>query len=245
MSAQVFEAGPEIKTEGIYTTEPFHVEKYVVPGAVAVAFLFIFPWYLLGGKGFGGIDLGAAIIAVLVVGHVIESLKVYQWGRKVRENFKMFNARVEGLLSADDIQPGVIDQAKAVLFSKLDANEISGFAWNLVRWQKMTVFAVLLYLSAIEWLLFAVLAILDWKELNPFTTTFQLAVLRDGTQLRWSILGEVFLAAVLGVTAWCIYKYGLGRQVRNNNFFFQLFLKYRTKVGKQLKIENSGGESQT
>ena len=153
MDANASQSSP--KGNGIYNTEPYHLEKYVVPGAVAVGFLFIFPWYILGGKGFGGIDLGAAIIAVLVVGHVIESLKVYQWGPKVRVNFKTFNAKVEGLLLADGIEQNAVDRAKALLFAKLDTSEISGFAWNLVRWQKMTVVAVLLCLSAIEWLLFA------------------------------------------------------------------------------------------
>ena len=35
----------------IFDTEPYHLEKYVVPGAVAVALLFLLPWYLLGGNG--------------------------------------------------------------------------------------------------------------------------------------------------------------------------------------------------
>jgi len=96
------------KSNGIYNTESYHLEKYVVPGAVAVGFLFIFPWYLLGGKGFGGIDLGAAVTAVLVVGHVVESLKVYQWGAKVRVNFKTFNAKVEGLLLADGVKQNAV-----------------------------------------------------------------------------------------------------------------------------------------
>lgn len=168
------------KSNGIYNTEPYHLEKYVVPGAVAVGFLFIFPRYLLGGKGFDGVDLGAAITAVLVVGHVVESLKVYQWGAKVRVNFETFNAKVKGSLLEDGIEQKAVDQAKALLFAKLNPSEISCFAWNLVRWQKMTVSAVLLWVSAFEWLLFAVLAILERKELNPFAATFQLAVLKDG-----------------------------------------------------------------
>jgi len=222
------------KGDGIYNTEPYHLEKYVVPGAVAVAFLFIFPWYLIGGKGIGAIDLGAAIIAVLVVGHVIEALKVYQWDPKVKVNFKTFNAKVEGLLSVYNIKTEQIDQAKAVLFSKLDPSEISGFAWNLVRWQKMTVFAALLFLSAIEWVLFAVLAILECKKVNPFATTFQLAFLKDGTSVRWSVVGEFVLAVVVVLIGCFVYKYGLDRQVRNNNFFFQLFVKYHEQIAKQL-----------
>lgn len=232
------------KDNGIYNTEPYHLEKYVVPGTVAVGFLFIFPWYLLGGKGLGGIDLGAAIIAVLVVGHVIESLKVYQWGPTVRVNFKTFNAKVEGLLLADGIEHNAVDRAKALLFTKLNPSEISGFAWNLVRWQKMTVFAVLLWLIAFEWLLFAVLAILEGKKLNPFAATFQLAVLKDGAPVWWSVMTHVVLAVIVVLTGWYIYKYGRDRQIRNNNFFFELFQKYREQIVSQLKVSTYGGESQ-
>jgi len=67
------------RSDGIYNTEPYHLEKYVVPGALAVTLLFIFPWYFLGGSALGGVDIGTAIIATLAIGHLIESLKIYQW----------------------------------------------------------------------------------------------------------------------------------------------------------------------
>lgn len=230
--------------DGIYNTEPYHIEKYVVPGAVAVTLLFIFPWYLLGGSALDGVDLGTTIIATLAIGHLIESLKVYQWGRKVRENFRIFNAQVEGLLAADGIEAKVLDQAKAILFSQLNTSEGSGFAWNLVRWQKMTVFAILLFLSAIEWFLFGILAILEWKELNPFTPTFHIVVLKEWAP-PWSlVVSELILVSAMVVTAWYVYKYGLDRQIRNNGFLFQLFLKYRGQIVKQLKKKVSGGENQ-
>ena len=109
MGANGLEIPPKTKSDGIYNTEPYHLEKYVVPGAVAVALLLILPRYLLSGGALTGVDLGSAIIAVLVIGHVIESMKLYQWGRKVRENFKAFNAKVEGLLSADGIRAEALD----------------------------------------------------------------------------------------------------------------------------------------
>lgn len=233
------------KGEGIYNTEPYHLEKYVVPGAVAVTFLFIFPWYILGGSALGGADLGTTIIATLAVGHLIESLKVYQWGRKVRENFRIFNAQVQGLLAADGIEEKELDQAKAVLFSQLNTSEGSGFAWNLVRWQKMTVFAVLLFLSSIQWFLFGILAILECKELNPFTPTFQIVALKEVAPPWSSVVSEVILATAMFLTAWYVYKYGLDRQIRNNGFFFQLFLKYREQIVNQLKIQDSDAENQT
>jgi hypothetical protein len=222
-------------TDGIYYTEPYHLEKYVVPGAVAVGCLFIFPWYLLGGKGFGGVDLGAAVIAVLVVGHVIESLKVYQWGAKVRVNFKEFNANVKGVLLAGGITEDMVEQAKTMLFTKLNTNEISGFAWNLVRWQKMTVFAILLGVSGIEWLLFAVLAILEWKKLNPFVGTFRLTILKNDFSIWWSVTTEVVLSIIIILMGLCVYKYGRDRQIKNNNFFLGLFLKYREQIIHELK----------
>jgi hypothetical protein len=229
------------KGNGIYNTEPYHLEKYVIPGAVAVGFLFIFPWYLLGGEGFGGIDLGAAIIAVLVVGHVIESLKVYQWGSQVRVNFNMFNAKIEGLLLANELERDAVNRAKALLFVKLNPSEISGFAWNLVRWQKMTVFAVLLWISTFEWLLFAAMAILEEYQVNPFAATFKLAILKNEITVWSSVVSEVTLAIVIFLTSLGIYKYGLDRQIRNNNFFFELFQKYRDSIVTQLKSSTSSG----
>jgi hypothetical protein len=225
------------KGNGIFNTEAEHLEKYVVPGAVAVGFLFILPRYLLIGRGFSGVDLGAAIIAVLVIGHVIESLKVYQWGSKVRVNFKTFNTKVGGFLSAYRIeQQNAIDKARALLFAKLNPSEMSGFTWNLVRWQKMTVCAVLLWLSAIEWFLFAALAILEWKKLNPFDATFKISVLKDGVSVWWSVVIEIILAFVIILAGRYIYEYGCDRQERNNNILFELYQKYRKDIIAQLKV---------
>lgn len=108
----------------------------------------------------------------------------------------------------------------------------------------MTVFAILLFLSAIEWFLFGILAILEWKELNPFTPTFHIVVLKEWAP-PWSlVVSELILVSAMVVTAWYVYKYGLDRQIRNNGFLFQLFLKYRGQIVKQLKKKVSGGENQ-
>ena len=106
MNASVAET--EYRGSGLWNTEPYHIEKYVVPGAVAVTLLYIFPWYMLGGSALGGVDLGTALIATLVVGHLIESLKVYQWGPMVKKNFSRFNGNIEGLLLAGGIEKGFL-----------------------------------------------------------------------------------------------------------------------------------------
>ena len=235
MGVNELDTTPKVKSNGIYNTEPYHLEKYVVPGAVAVALLLILPSYLLVGRALGSVDLGSAIIAVLVIGHVIESMKLYQWGRKVRDNFKTFNAKVQGLLSADDIKEDKLERAKAILFSLLKPSEISEFAWNLVRWQKMSIFAVLLCLSAVQWLLFSLLAIAEWCGYNPFRASFKLSVLKSTAPLWWSLIGELVLVVIMIVAAFFVYKYARDRQNRTNGFYFQLFQNYREVIVGQLK----------
>jgi len=223
--------------DGLFNTEPYHIEKYIAPGAVAVTLLFIFPWYVLSNNPLGGADLGATIFAVLVVGHMLESLKVYQWGRKVREKFRNFNSEVKGLLSGSlkDVKEEEIEQAKAILFTQLNSSESSEFAWNLVRWQKMTVFAALLFASCIQWFLFGILSVFELRSLNPFAAAFKVAILRKDVPQWWSCVGEIILSITMFLAACFVYKYGRARQVRNNNFYFQLFLKYKERVIQQLK----------
>ena len=235
MNASVSEM--EYRGSGLWNTEPYHIEKYIMPGAVAVTLLFIFPWYLLGGGTLGGVDLGTALLATLVAGHLIESLKVYQWGPMVRKNFGRFNKSTEDLLSAVQIERGARERARTLLFSQLNPSESSEFAWNLVRWQKMTVVAVILCLNTIEWLLFAVLAVLQWKHLNPFAATFQLVLFRKEVPLYWSVVSEVIAAGLMLLAAYFIYRYGLDRQNRNNNFFLELFQKHRRDIVDTLKKE--------
>ena len=86
------------------------------------------------------------------------------------------------------------------------------------------------------------LAILEREKLNPFAATFQLAVLKDGAPVWWLVVSEVILAAAVVLTGRYIYKYGRDRQIRNNNFFFELFQKYRGVIVAQLKVSVSGGE---
>ena len=248
MNAKALEA--QLRDEGTYNTEPYHLEKYVVPGAVAVSIIFFGPWYLLGGSALGGVDLGAALIGALVAGHVIESLKVYQWGRKVRENFRLFNAEVKGVLKADGIDETFLEKAKSMLFSRLSASERSEFSWNLVRWQKMTVFATLLCVGAIEWIVFGILLLLESKKWNPFAGGFEFVILKQTSSPLRSLVAEGILAAMMILGAWYIYKYAIGRQTRNNNFLLQLFLKHRGEIVDQLKQENAArkgenGKSQT
>jgi len=87
------------------------------------------------------------------------------------------------------------------------------------------------------------LAILEREKLNPFAATFQLAVLKDGAPVWWLVVSEVILAAAVVLTGRYIYKYGRDRQIRNNNFFFELFQKYRGVIVAQLKVSVSGEES--
>src|SRR6476620_8692896 len=90
-------SSPSSEKSGIFDTEPYHLEKYVVPGAVAVAMLFLFPWYLLGGSAaLAGSDLATIVIGSLVLGHIIEAIGLYQWSTAVKQNFKKVNAQTRG-----------------------------------------------------------------------------------------------------------------------------------------------------
>jgi len=101
----------------------------------------------------------------------------------------------------------------------------------------MTVVAVILCLNTIEWLLFAVLAVLQWKHLNPFAATFQLVLFRKEVPLYWSVVGEGIAAVIVFLTACLIYRYGLDRQNRNNDFFLGLFQKHQRDIVDALKKE--------
>ena len=108
----------------------------------------------------------------------------------------------------------------------------------------MSVFAVLLCLSAIQWLLFAVLAILEWQEHNPFAVSFELTLLIYGAPVWWSLLGEVVLVVIMLGTAFFVYKYARGRQIRTNGLYYQLFLNYRADIVGQLKRADSNRSTQ-
>lgn len=223
----------------LYDTEPYHLEKYVIPGAVAVTVFFLIPWYLLGGEALGTLDLGTTIIGALVAGHIIESLKVYQWGRAVRADFRNFNSRVEGLLAGagalgeDKVKS--VEDAKTALFTLISAGERSEFAWNLVRWQKMTAIAAILSSGGFQWLLFGALAALELVGLNPFKPRFVLAVLKTEAPVWQSVCGELLLSAILFVSGYYIYKFGRARQTRTNDSYFQLILRYKDTISRRLE----------
>jgi hypothetical protein len=217
----------------MFDAQPFHMEKYVVPGAVAVGLLFLFPWYLLGRTAHGdsvagSFDLATVVIAALVLGHVVESLKVYEWGKKVRKNRDSLNDKTLGLFAAD----GKVnfETAMRTVLNLVSAGRRSEFTWNLVRWQKMVVVGKLLYVASFEWLLFSLLCLLEQRGWNPFTTTWTLKAFKDGLQPIASFVCEFLLAAVLWVTAYCIYRFGLKRQQKTNDFLFDLIVEHRVKI---------------
>ncbi len=97
-----------------YVNDVLNFEKYVVPGACAVGILVLFPWYMLGGGRLATWDLATVAILTLVAGHVIESLKVYQWAPIVSRNFKDFRKRVDGTFS--DLKKGQALEKKELVY---------------------------------------------------------------------------------------------------------------------------------
>lgn len=216
-----------------YATDIFHLEKYIVPGTFAVAQLFLLPWYLLGGRPLGTWDLGTVVLLALVAGHLIESLKVYQWGPKVRQNYTQFKGRIEGILGTWEWKsdmPEVAENALTVLFVVMPPTARSEFSWNLVRWQKMTVMSVTLVAGGVEWFLFAILKWLSSCGLNPFNSTFTIAAFKKDIPWHWSALTELILGGLFLVIADRVYKYGLNRQVRNNESYFHLIRRHKEHI---------------
>src|SRR5438270_7764194 len=188
----------------IFDTEPYHLEKYVVPGAVAVALLFLLPWYLLGGNGpsLAGSDLATIVIVSLVLGHTMEAFALYQRGPAVKKNFERVNEDIRTVLKS------VVDEKKmpAAPFEtlmrplfRICPREHSEFAWNLVRWQKMIVIAILLWLAAAQWLLFAFLGYMESKGCNPFNTTWRIVILKPESDPWASVLAVAVVVATLFV----------------------------------------------
>lgn len=230
-----------------FLTEAYHLEKYVVPGAFAVAVIFLLPWYLLGGGPLETWDFGTAVIAALVAGHMIEGLKVYEWRPAVSSNFENFKARVDGLLSGWGIQKPVSekrDKTLTILFTVLPPTQHSEFSWNLVRWQKMTVMAAILLLGAVEWFIFAVLNYIEPRGYNPFKADFALVLFKPGFSEWWSRGSEVLIGIALAVFGLLVYRSAIGRQKRNNESYFQLILRHRRDILKALS-ESDAGVSQT
>jgi hypothetical protein len=231
--------GSEPGHRNLYDTEPYHIEKYVIPGAVALTVFFLVPWYLLGGAALDALDIGTAIIAALVAGHIMESLKVYQWPRSVRDDFTNFNSRVEGFLAGAAAlgtnKRKSVEDAKSALFTMISSGERSEFAWNLVRWQKMTSIAVVLFFGGWQWLLFSGLAGLELWTWNPFRATFQLAILKEDAHAWQSIVSEFLLAIILLIACYYVHKFGRSRQTRTNDFYFQLILAHKDEIVQRLQ----------
>jgi hypothetical protein len=243
------EVGNPKSRQRIYEAEPYHIEKYVAPGAVAITVLFLIPWYLLGGSELGGVELGTAVISALVLGHFMESLKVYQWGGSVRKNYRSFLKKVDALIG----HWGIIDddgrEKRSVvlgsLFAVIDEGPGSEFAWNLVRWQKMTVIAVVLRAAGILWLLFAALLVADSKGVNPFVSHFTIVVLANQRDVIPTLVADLTIAAGHFVSANYIYQFALDRQVRTNESYFQLVKRYRDPIQRIMAEDDVIKEKET
>ena len=219
-------------------TDAYHVEKYIVPGAFAIAQLILLPWYLLGGTPLGIWDLGTVLVLALVAGHLIESLKVYQWHPKVKTNYATFTARIEGMLGAWGLTEGIPksgEKALTVLFTVLPPPERSEWSWNLVRWQKMTVIAVILSAGGLEWLLFAALYAVTPYGHNPFNSSFALAIFRCDISRSWTLLTEILFGVVCFIMAYSVNKFAVNRQERNNESYFQLIRRHKDYILEALR----------
>lgn len=246
------ESKEDPERERVSFTDAYHIEKYVVPGAFMVALIFLFPRSLLGGGPLGTWDLGTVLIAALVVGHLIESLKVYQWGPTVRANFESFKGKIEGLLGGwglpNDQLKKQTDKVLTIVFTVLPPSQRSEFSWNLVRWQKMSVMAVILLLGGIEWFVIAFLAYLQSRGFKPFRLDFALTFFEPDFAGRWSLYGEILIGVVLIVSARFVYLFGIDRQKRNNEAYFQLIRFHKKDILAELteaeKIPPSGKGSE-
>ncbi len=232
-------ADDPLNRRDIYDAQPYHLEKYIVPGAMAVVIFFLLPSYLIGKGGLGGVDLGAAIVGSLVVGHLIESLKVYQWNSDVKANFRVFNGQVDTLLEewgiTDDEKHSQRELAKSALFTVVGEGAGSEFAWNLVRWQKMTVIAETLKYSAFLWFAFAVIALVGSLWYNPFTSTLRVSFLREDIPGWVSAAIEGLIGIVLLISGRKVRQYGMERQLRTNKSYLLLIRRYKTDIVNVLR----------
>ena len=215
-------------------TGTYHLDKYIIPGAAAISLLFLIPYYAFGKTGLGLNDFGAVAVIALVVGHFMESLKMYEWGPKVKANYKEMNNQLDGILKvwgiADNEERTKRRRARSTLFSVMNGSELSEFAWNLVRWEKMTALAVLCILSGMEWIAFAALSYCEIAQVNPFVMDFSLRIFKPIIPSYWSVIVEALLGCIILMTGRAVYKNGLGRQRRTNESLVRLFIKYQHEL---------------
>jgi hypothetical protein len=232
----------EIHPRDAYQTDAYHLEKYVAPGFYAIAALLLLPIYLFGGTRIGGWDLATLIVFGLVVGHLVESLRLYRWGRAVDKNFSEFNGRVDGLLVASGIgnQIRLWEKAQIIVFTLISPYEKSEFTWNLVRWQKMIVLGQLSLLASAEWLVCATLAIGEHHGWNPLANDFRLAIFKPTLSFWWSVGAETVFAVIMFVIAVAMRRSGLDRQRRNNESLFQIIFRHRDAIVKALNEDTKG-----
>lgn len=220
-------------------TGTYHLDKYIVPGAAAISLLFLIPYYAFGKSGLGLNDFGAVAIIALVVGHFLESLKVYEWGSKVRANDKEMNNRLDGILMVWGIKDDEVQikrkRAKAILFALMNGSDQSEFAWNLVRWEKMITLAVLCILAGLEWMVFAALSYCEIYYVNPFAIDFSLHMFKSSVPAHWSPVVEALIGCTILLMGNYVYKNGLGRQRRTNESFLHFFIKYDSELIKALE----------
>jgi hypothetical protein len=169
----------------------------------------------------------------------MESLKVYEWGPKVKANDKEMNHRLDGILMVWGIKDDEVrtkqKRAKTILFVLMNASELSEFAWNLVRWQKMTTLAVICVLAGMEWIAFAVLSYYESSYVNPFNIDFSLHIFKSSVPVYWSAIIEALIGCVIFLTGRYVYKNGLGRQRKTNESLLHFFIKYDSELIKALE----------
>lgn len=217
-------------------TETYHVEKYIVPGVYAISFLFLLPYYTLFSKDIviDTKDLASLVFIGLAVGHLIDALKMYSWGTKVKHNAQLFDKGVAAVLKSWGIRNNDIkeDRVKAqrILFTLLDSGKRTELAWNLVRWQKLIILGILSAIAGLEWIVFAFLAYTEYSKANPFITSFELHLFKAGYPWYCSAVTEFVFGIIMFFIAYRIYKYGLTKQERTNDSYLELLINKKDGI---------------
>ena len=218
-------------------TNIYHVEKYLIPGASFVFFLFVFPILLTfppeSIKVSGEIlSLGTILITSFIAGHYLESLKLYEWfgSRYLQE----FDLKIEVLFGWDDEidekRKELCGNARSYIFLLIPEPERSDLAWQLVRWQKVIVLAWVFFLCSVEWLL---ILLHTTKVISIVNSDFQFWWLTNKNYGYFFETGLIVLFTCLG---FLLYHNGRSKQRKTNGSLFKQMKRMKTELQKFLEV---------
>ncbi len=216
----------------------YHIEKYLAPGAFAITLLLLLPLYVFMDPVLSLYDFGCVLIAVLVVGHLLESLKAYLWGGRVSKNGYKFYFEVDDILKSWGFEEKDRHRnrttAITLVFSLLKEADRSEYTWNLVRWQKMLVESRMCILAGIEWLGIAFLCYLQSLGVQILNVDLKLPFLSEALSPYWSVALELIVASSIALVGWYINSNGVRRQDRTNALYLQFFRQKKDKIVEAL-----------